>query len=116
MKILFHIDTHERWGVLLHQIHNTLRDAQNRVEDVDIQVVAVGTGVIALQQPVAENLGFINNMRELSRQGVRFCACHNALNALAVAPERLTDFVLVVPAGIVALTQKQQQGYAYIRV
>lgn len=67
MKILFHIDTHERWGVLLHQIHNTLRDAQNRVEDVDIQVVAVGTGVIALQQPVAENLGFIDNMRELSR-------------------------------------------------
>ncbi|MGL5695603.1 MAG: DsrE family protein, partial [Plesiomonas shigelloides] len=108
--------THERWGVLLHQIHNTLRDAQNRVEDVDIQVVAVGTGVIALQQPVAENLGFIDNMRELSRQGVRFWACHNALNALAVAPERLTDFVLVVPAGIVALTQKQQQGYAYIRV
>ncbi|MGL4270598.1 MAG: DsrE family protein [Plesiomonas sp.] len=116
MKIVFHIDTHERWGILLHQIHNTLRDAQNRVEEIDIQVIAVGSAVIALQQPVAENLGFIENMRNLSRQGIRFCVCQNARHALAITPERLAEFVLEVPAGIVAITQKQQQGYAYLRV
>jgi len=54
-------------------------------------------------------------MEKLSKVGVKFVACRNALKGQLVDEESLPDFVTVVPAGITEIVRKQAEGYAYIK-
>ena len=47
--------------------------------------------------------------------GVEFQACHNALREKKIDPASVPAGVKVVPAGVVALTESQRDGYAYIK-
>lgn len=54
-------------------------------------------------------------MDELSREEVVFAACNNALNMFDLKPEQLCVFAQVVPAGVVEIAKKQEEGYSYIK-
>lgn len=57
----------------------------------------------------AETLG------ELSRAGVKFKACANALRLQGIEKESLLEFVEVVPAGVVEIVRLQREGFAYVK-
>ena len=49
------------------------------------------------------------------KSGVKVVACENTMKAMKLTYNDMLPDIGYVPAGVVELMQKQQQGYAYIR-
>ena len=54
-------------------------------------------------------------INELLENGVVIAACQNALNAQKIIKEDLIDQITIVPAGVVELVIRQNEGFAYIK-
>nr|WP_122013186.1 DsrE family protein [Maliibacterium massiliense] len=111
MKVLYHVDERERWGMLLGNVANMLAYAKEQGTPFAIEVVANGP---AVQDLVAQQSALEDRLAQICAQA-RICACNNALGMFGIAPETLYSFVRVVPAGVVEIAARQQEGYAYIK-
>ena len=111
LKTIFHIDESAKWSLLLKNAANLVQMAD--METASIEVLANAEAV--REYAAGEDTAHIAQMRRLADQGVLFAACSNALKAYRIEPERLIPFVTIVPAGVLELTQRQMQGYAYIK-
>ena len=47
--------------------------------------------------------------------GALFAFLTVTLRANQIAPQQLPDFVRVVPAGVVEIAQRQEEGFSYIK-
>ncbi|HBF38004.1 MAG TPA: hypothetical protein DDW50_11850, partial [Firmicutes bacterium] len=56
-----------------------------------------------------------DRLEELSKKGVYFTACNNALNSLKIEKERLYPFITIVPIGVKEIIEKERVGYAYLK-
>lgn len=114
LKVLFHVNEVDRWGIALGNITNLLIDVGEG--NADVIVLANGPSVSAYAD--AEK---IEMMRGLSEKGVRFLACRNSLkkmcsdNVICINEETLPSFIGVVPAGITEIIKRQHEGYAYVK-
>ena len=108
IKAIFHIDEEDKWPLLLGNVKNLLREA----DDAAIEVVA---NAVAVKGYVNSDTHFKTEMEAFAAQRVRFCACRNSLRSLNLGPDDLYGFVVVVPAGVMALVARQRDGYAYIK-
>lgn len=113
-KVVLHINETERWHVALGNAANLIKAVgEDKAEAV---CLANGNAVITY-----EDAATVTAMRELVGKGVVFLACRNSMNKMkkenkiTIGEEGLPDFVQVVPAGIVALLEHQQAGYAYVK-
>jgi len=124
LKVLFHINELSRWQIVLGNITNFLNDVGQ--DNANIEVVINGEAVSIFKnrcQPAeggglcdgSINGSLLEQMEKLSKVGVKFVACRNALKGQLVDEESLPDFVTVVPAGITEIVRKQAEGYAYIK-
>jgi uncharacterized protein len=109
-KVVFHIDENEKWKLLTGNVHNliTMIDAQN----AEIEIVANSAAVAMYKK---NESGFKKELEELHTQGVRICACNNALHSMNITKAEIMEFVEVVPAGVKELIDRQADGYAYIK-
>lgn len=114
MKVLFHIDESARWKMALGNILNMLQYGRENTEPFIVELVANGPAVQELQPEAAERAGLSALFGALGPQ-VRVCACRNALQANGTPASTLFPFVQVVPAGVVEIAARQQEGYAYIK-
>ncbi len=62
--------------------------------------------------PAVAHLDFI---RDLVAKGVRFQVCKNALKRFEVPENQVAEEYEIIPAGIVALIDLQNDGFAYIK-
>ncbi len=114
LKVLFHINETEKWKVVLGNITNLISDVGE--ENVDVVVVANGFSVYGYTDP--EKLSVIE---QLSVGGVNFIACRNSLRNMCqegvacVREELLPPFIVIVPAGITEIINRQRDGYAYVK-
>jgi len=114
LKVILHVNEMDRWPVALGNAANLLKGAGGRT--VDALVLANGKAVIAYDH--SEELATI---RELAEQGIVFHACRNSMRKMkkegkiTITEEDLPDFIRLVPAGIIFLIEKQQEGYAYVK-
>ena len=53
---------------------------------------------------------------QLYRKGVKFLVCENSMKELEITNAELLSLVTTVPFGILTLIEKQEEGYAYIRI
>lgn len=99
----------QKWNLAL----NNARNIQSALGDVNtvIEVVAYGPGIYMLKKgsPVSSRVA------EASLAGIQLKACQNTMRSLKLAPENMLAEAGYVPAGVVEIIQRQQQGYAYIR-
>ena len=58
---------------------------------------------------------YLSTLAELAQGGTVVAACQNALRANQIDPQQLPDFVRVVPAGVVEIAQRQEEGFSYIK-
>jgi intracellular sulfur oxidation DsrE/DsrF family protein len=58
--------------------------------------------------------GIIDRMAELSKDGVEFKMCNNAMKAAGFKAEDMHGFITVVPAGFPEVAYWQGKGYKYI--
>lgn len=110
IHVIFHVDEVAKWFLTLGNISNLIADCRSRETDYMIEVVANSEAVKAYV--TADNAGA---MEHLSKQGVDFVACNNALTAFKISPPALFSFVRIVPAGITELILKQTDGFAYVK-
>jgi len=123
LKALIHVNEAARWEIALGNIANLLKAAGE--DDVEIVLLANGEGVDgyvahgrngpkkgACSIDMADR---ISAMTALSKKGISFLACRNALAAQNISLDDLPQFVTVVPAGMVQLIKLRDQGFAYIK-
>lgn len=115
MKVLYHIDTEAKWHMVLENTKNMLKYGMENNTAFEIEIVANGIAVVGLIQEVAEKSKWYLEMDELYKQNVVFAACNNALKKFNPTNALLCAFVKVVPAGVVEIASKQQEGYFYIK-
>ncbi len=98
-----------KWNLALNNARNLQADLG--AANVDIEIVAYGPGIGMLKAD--STVG--NRVDEAVGSGVKVLACENTMRGQKLTHADMLPKVGYVPAGIVEIMQKQQQGWAYIR-
>ncbi|MBI4685690.1 MAG: DsrE family protein [Nitrospirae bacterium] len=114
LKVLLHVNENDRWKVALGNAENVLKSVGE--EGADIVIIGNGESVISYEQSP-----LLDTMKALAEKGVTFLACRNSMKKMkevgkiSITEDQLPAFVRIVPAGIVAIIEKQNEGYAYVK-
>ncbi|MFO1395629.1 MAG: DsrE family protein [Burkholderiales bacterium] len=98
-----------KWNLALNNARNLQADLG--AANVDIEIVAYGPGIGMLKAD--STVG--NRVDEALGSGVKVLACENTMRGQKLTHADMLPKVAYVPAGVVEIMQKQQQGWAYIR-
>ena len=98
-----------KWNLALNNAKNIQTDLG--AANVDIEIVTYGPGIdmLKLDSPVAGRIG------EATTAGVKVIACENTMRGQKLTRADMLNGIGYVPAGVVELMSRQQQGWAYIR-
>lgn len=110
LNTIYHIDESIKWNLLLNNVQNMVNYCKEQQVPFTIEVLANSE---AVQQYLDTSI--YQTMHTLALQGVQFVACNNALSSQHISTDALFSFVSIVPAGVVELALKQQQGFSYIK-
>lgn len=99
----------KKWGLALNNAHNVQSDLGAETTDLEIVVYGPGIGMLKADSPVAARIA------SAMKGGIKVVACENTLAAQKLSKADMLPEIGYVPAGVVELMKKQQQGYAYIR-
>ena len=111
-RLLIHVSENEpaRWNMALGNARNAQEDVGGP-DKIDIEIVSNGPSVLMLKKDSA----IAARIEEATRTGVKVVACENSMKGLKLAKGDMHPSVAYVPAGIIELTKKQQEGWAYVR-
>lgn len=106
-KVIFHVENVQ--GLEKAMLYAEKLCNQNAVCVLEILVVNQAIkGLLSLEDhPIA---------LQLYRKGVKFLVCENSMKELEITNAELLSLVTTVPFGILTLIEKQEEGYAYIRI
>jgi intracellular sulfur oxidation DsrE/DsrF family protein len=110
-RVLFAVTSPDEadWHLAMGNMRNLISGLAP--ETVEIEVVAFGPGLsIVKKGSIVET-----EIKALQAKNVKFVACQNAMRAQHVTVEDLLQDVGTVPAGIVEVVTKQEQGWTYIK-
>jgi len=110
-KVVIQVSTNDpaNWNLALNNAQNIQKDLGKN--NVDIEIVAFGPGISMLK---AES-EVANRVVEAVDSGMQVMACQNTMRSQKLNKEDMNSKVGYVPAGVVEIIQRQQQGYAYLR-
>ena len=98
-----------RWNLALNNVKNLQDDLG--AANVTIEIVAYGPGIAMLKLDAITN----SRISEAIRNGVAVQACENTMRNQTLVRADMHPNVTYVPAGVVQIIQRQQQGWAYLR-
>jgi uncharacterized protein len=98
-----------KWNLALNNAKNIQTDLG--APNVDIEIVTYGPGIdmLKLDSPVGGRIG------EATTAGVKVIACENTMRGQKLTRADMLNGIGYVPAGVIELMSRQQQGWAYIR-
>ena len=98
-----------KWNLAINNAKNIQTDLG--APNVDIEIVAYGPGIgmLKMDSPVGGRID------EASAAGVKVLACENTMRGQKLTRTDMLNGIGYVPAGVVELMTRQQQGWAYIR-
>jgi len=98
-----------RWNLALNNARNLQTDLG--IDNVEIEIVAYGPGLSMLkaESPVAPRID------ESVLSGMKVSACENTMANQKVTRDQILPGVSFVPAGVVEIMRRQQEGWAYLR-
>jgi len=110
-RVLFALTSPEEadWRLTLNNVRNLISGVAP--EPVDIEVVTYGPGIAFLKKDGPD----AGNIQKLESAHVHFVACGNAMKKEQLEAADLVPGVEIVPAGIVEVMRKQEQGWTYIK-
>jgi len=119
--IVFQVDQNDPavMNLTLNNVSNILEYYHSKGEQAEVEVVAYGPGLNMLRDdksPVKDRLKSIQSGSFPSK--VAYAACGNTMTNMEKAEGHAIPIVpeaKVVTAGVVRLTELQEQGWAYIR-
>lgn len=98
-----------KWNLALNNAKNIQKDLGK--DNVELEIVAYGPGINMLK---AES-EVANRVQEAIDSGVQVMACENTMRGQKLSKADMNAKVGYVPAGVVEIMHKQQQGYSYLR-
>jgi intracellular sulfur oxidation DsrE/DsrF family protein len=98
-----------KWTLTLHNARNAQTELGAENIDLEIVVYGPGIGMLKADSPVKKQVA------EALESGIKIVACNNTMKGQKLVAADMLPDIGYVPAGVVELMQKQQQGYAYIR-
>ena len=98
-----------KWNLALNNARNLQSDLG--AANVDIEIVAYGPGIGMLKADSVVG----SRVDEALTAGVKVLACENTMHGMKLSKADMQKGIDYVPAGVVEIMQRQQQGWAYIR-
>ncbi len=98
-----------KWNLALNNAKNIQTDLG--AANVDIEIVAYGPGIGMLK--LDSTVG--GRVDEAMAAGVKVVACDNTMKGQKLTRSDMLNGIGYVPAGVVELMSRQQQGWAYLR-
>lgn len=93
---------------LMKQIANIQKAAPN----ASVEVVCHNNGIKLLH---AAHTQQAEKIEEMKMRGVDFVACENTMSERKIKKEDLLPNIRTVPAGIIEIVMKQEQGWSYLK-
>ncbi|THD75690.1 hypothetical protein E7681_04335 [Thalassobius vesicularis] len=118
-KIAVHVNSGDAqvMNIALNNIENVVSYYKSKGDDVTVELVAYGPGLIMLmpgQSPVEERVKTMH----LGLDHLQFSACGNTLAKMSKKAGKelsVMEEAQVVPSGVVRLVELQEDGYAYVK-
>ena len=98
-----------RWNLALNNVQN-LQDELG-ADKVAIEIVAYGPGIGMLKFDAPTN----SRVSDAIKSGVAVQACENTMRNQRLVRSDMHPGVSYVPAGVVQIIRRQQEGWAYLR-
>ena len=98
-----------KWNLTLNNVKNIITDLGEDAVELEIVAYGPGIGMLKGDSPVGKRIA------ETLKLGVKVVACENTMRGMKLVYADMLPDVGYVPAGVVELMKKQQQGWAYIR-
>lgn len=110
-KVVFQVSDNDpaKWNLALNNAKNIQKDLG--AGNVEVEIVAYGPGIGMLK---AESVTS-TRVNEATQAGVKVVACQNTMAAQKLSTADMNSSIGYVPAGVVEIMKRQQQGWAYIR-
>lgn len=110
-KVVFQVSEGDpkTWNLALNNAKNVQTALGNDKAEIEIVVYGPGIGMLKMDSPVGNRIG------EAVDSGVKVVACENTMRGQKLTKEDMLPTIGYVPAGVIELMKKQQEGYSYIR-
>ena len=103
-------DNPKKLNALVHFIQNV-----NDVVPGKAVVVLHGTEIRAFaKENYLKYQGVVDQLADLSKKGVEFRMCNNAMHAAGFKAKDIDGFITIIPAGFAEIISLQKQGYYVI--
>jgi hypothetical protein len=99
----------KKWNLALNNARNAFKDLGK--DNVQIEIVAYGPGIDMLKMEAVT----AGRVEEAIKSGISIVACENTMTAQKLNKGDMNEAISYVPAGVVQLMRRQQEGWAYIR-
>jgi hypothetical protein len=110
-KVVFQVTDGDpaRWNLTLNNVRNFQTELPD--DESDLEVVVFGPAIAMLKGDSA----VAHRIAETLKNGVKVIACENTMHAMKLTYADMLPDIGYVPAGVVEIVRKQQQGWSYIR-
>ncbi|MGL4452307.1 MAG: DsrE family protein [Sarcina sp.] len=111
MKIILHLNEIEKWNLAFGNIRNILKAEP----DTKLEILIHSEPLKKLTIREAKKLDIYEELENFTKKGVVIAACNNTMTNLKLTKEDMCPFVTIVPAGVIELAKKQEEGFSYIK-
>ncbi len=111
LKIVFQVSDVEvaKWNLTLNNVRNVQTELPDDAPEIEVVVYGPGIGMLKADSPIAARVA------DALKNGVKVVACENTMKNMKLVYADMLPNIGYVPAGVVELARKQQQGFAYIK-
>ena len=111
-KIVLQVSDNDpaKWNLALNNARNAQDDLGK--DNIDIEIVVYGPGIHMLRMEATT----ATRVTQAIKSGISIVACENTMTAQKINKADMHDAISYVPAGVIQLMKRQQQGWAYIRL
>lgn len=111
MKIILHLNEVSRWDMAFGNIKNILNLEPNTI----LEILIHGEPLKRLTITNAKNLDIYDELKSLTDRGLKIALCNNTMKKFNLKSEDMCPFTTIVPAGVIELAKKQEEGFSYIK-
>ena len=110
-KVVFQMSDGDpsKWNLVLNNVRNLQTELPDDESDIEVVAYGPGIGMLKADSPVAHRIA------DTLKNGVKVVACENTMKGMKLTYADMLPSIGYVPAGVVEVMRKQQQGWAYIR-
>lgn len=112
INVLFHADSERGIEKALQSAAGFLQYERGEKNPVELEILAEGEAVSGFQASSSNQ----ELLCQLQKEGVKFAACKKAAESLHISEEEFILGIRMVESGIAELIEKQNQGFAYIKM